>query len=275
VSETGGLPYSIGPYVIESVLAKGALGMLARARDDEHGIVALRILKPVLAIDHAYIGRLERQLERARSVVHPRLAAPVAWGSAEDEYLVASPFAEGTPLAEYRTDRPLGVDAAGVVLGDISSALAALHEADVVHEGISADKVIVGDDGHACLIGAGMISFGAYSMVTTRFDQVMGNVNYLPPEVIKGFEPGLPADVYALSCVAFECLSGEPPFDHRFVYEIALAHLERSAPHLAERADGLPRAWAEIVDAGLSSDPDDRPSARDFAAAFDVSDPAG
>jgi serine/threonine protein kinase len=269
VGVVGGIPESIGPYEIEAKLANGALGILVRARArPARRLVALRILKSALASDAVYVTRLERQLERARVIVHRHLATPIAWGAVGDRYVVASTFAEGKSVATYRNDHGLDFETAGMVLGDITSALSALHERDFVHEGINAEKVVVSEDRRATLVGAGMVSFGAYSMLTTRRDQIMGDVNYLAPEAIMGFEPGPPADVYALSCVAFTCLTGHSPFRDASMYEIPLAHLERPAPRLGEAVTGVPAAWATVVDAGLANNPKERPTAQDFAAVF-------
>jgi serine/threonine protein kinase len=265
----GGLPTKIGPYEIDGEIGQGALGALVRARHEEGGeVVALRILKPVLASDPVYIERLGHQLEQVRGLDHPGLSVPIAWGSFDGTYVVASTLARGEPLSGYPTDEPIETMPAGVIIADIAGALAALHGAGVVHQSVNADKVVIGPEGHATLVGAGMVSAGAYSMLTTRFDQVMGDVNYLAPELIRGFEPGPGSDVYALACIAFRCLGGSTPFEHLWLYEIPLAHLERTPPRLEEVAADVPPAWAGVVNAALADDPDDRPTARGFVDAF-------
>jgi serine/threonine protein kinase len=265
----GGLPTRIGPYEIDGEVGQGALGLLVRAHREESGeVVALRVLKPVLASDPVYIARLVHQLEQVRGLDHPGLSVPIAWAMFDDVYVVASTLARGVPLSGYPRDEPIETTPAGVIIGDVAGALTALHGGGVVHQSLNADKVVIGPDGHATLVGAGMVSAGAYSMLTTRFDQVMGDVNYLAPELIRGFEPGPASDVYALACIAFRCLGGSTPFEHLWLYEIPLAHLERTPPPLEEVVIDVPPPWAVVVNAALANDPEDRPDARDFVDAF-------
>jgi serine/threonine protein kinase len=265
----GGLPARIGPYKIDGEVGQGALGPLVRAQhEDGGGVVALRVLKPVLASDPVYIARLVHQLEQVHVLDHPGLSVPIAWARFDDVYVVASTLARGEPLSGQPSDEPIETTAAGVIIRDIAGALTALHSAGLVHQSLNADKVVIGPDGHATLVGAGMVSAGAYSMLTTRFDQVMGDVNYLAPELIRGFEPGPASDIYALACLAFRCLGGSTPFEHLWLYEIPLAHLERTPPRLEDVVVEVPPAWASVVNAALADRPEDRPGARDFVDAF-------
>ena len=269
MSRDGGIPTRVGPYEIEGAVAQGALGPLVRAHIHESGeVVALRLLKPVLASDPVYIARLERQLRMVRELDHPSLAVPIAWGMYGSTYAVVSTFAHGQSLSSYPSDIPIEIEAAGVIIHDLADALTTLHGAGLVHQSLNADKVVIDTDGQAILVGAGMVFAGAYSMLTTRFDQLMGDVNYLAPEVIRGFEPGPASDIYSLACVAFRCLAGSTPFEHIWLYEIALAHLERTPPRLAEVATDVPPAWAGAVDAALEESPEARPDAREFGDAF-------
>jgi serine/threonine-protein kinase len=265
----GGFPTTIGPYEIEGVIAPGALGPVMRGHTRERGdAVAVRILKPALASDPVYIARLEHQLEEISRLDNPRLAVPIAWASFDGNYVVASTLALGRPLSQYPSDEPIAIDAAAVIIRDLAAALATVHDAGAVHQGLNPDKAVIGPDGHAMLVGAGMVSAGAYSMLTTRIDQVMGDVNYLAPELIRGYEPSFASDIYALACLTFRCLTGQTPFGHRWLYEVALAHMERTPPGLLDVATDLPPQWGRVVDAALAEKPEDRPDAREFGDAF-------
>jgi serine/threonine kinase PknH len=264
-----GISTCIGPYEIDGDVAQGALGPLVRAHVRHSGeVVALRLLKSALASDPTYIARLESQLEPVSKLDHRSLSKPIAWAMFDGTYVVASTFAGGMPLSSFPRDEPIQIDTAGVIMSDLAGALATLHGAGLIHQGVNADKVVIGADDHATLVGAGMVFAGAYSMLTTRFDQVIGDVNYLAPEIIRGYEPGPASDIYSLACVAFRCLTGSTPFEHLWLYEIPLAHLERTPPRLAEVVADVPPAWPVVVDAALAENPEDRPNARDFGDAF-------
>ena len=234
-------------------------------------MVALRILKPALASDPVYIARLERQLEQVRDLDNARLAVPIAWARYDGTYVIASTFAPGTPLSKYPDDELIEMEAAAAIIRDLAGAFGTVHDANAVHQGVNPDKAVVGSDGRAMLVGTGMVSAGAYSMLTTRIDQVMGDVNYLAPELIQGFEPTSGPTSTWLACIAFRCLTGHTPFGQVWLYEVALADMERTAPPLGEVVADAPAQWAQVVDAALAENPDDRPDAREFVDAFTIS----
>jgi hypothetical protein len=120
--------------------------------------------------------------------------------------------------------------------------LVALHGADIVHGGIAADKIVVGEE-------SPRDTRGRRDRHLRRAQRQLSGAGG-----DQRLRAGLPADVCALSCVAFKCLSGRTPFDQHWLYEIALAHLERAAPRLAEAVEGAPPSWAAVVDAGLAND---------------------
>jgi serine/threonine-protein kinase len=256
----------LGPYRLGPEIARGALGRVVHAVDTDNGRdVALRILKPALASDILYLRRLEEQLAKTSRVEHTGLEQLYTWGPIGQGYVIASAFIPGIPLTSTRDQSPIVRDCAGIVLVDIARALAALHTAGIVHQGLSPDKVIHRKDCHATIVGAGLVTFGAYSMLTTRFDQVMGGVGYLAPEVIRGEPPAAPSNIYALGCLAFVCLTGKPPFNDAGVFEVALAHLEKDPPRLAEMVPGIAPELDRLVASTLAKDPAVRPTSEEMA----------
>ncbi len=118
----------------------------------------------------------------------------------------------------------------------------------------------------------GLAKGPAYTRLT-RPGQVMGTLDYLAPELIRG-EPATPlTDVYALGCVAFECVAGRAPFAEKSLFEVGLAHLEEQPPDpCADRAD-LPPGFSSALLAALEKDAAQRPSsagafAEGLSAAF-------
>jgi serine/threonine-protein kinase len=121
--------------------------------------------------------------------------------------------------------------------------------------------------------GAALTDFGlatgpAYT-VLTRTGQVMGTLDYIAPELIRGEEAGPASDIYSLGCMVYECLTGEPPFASRRVFEIAAAHLDESPPTLSRRRTDLSPALAGVVDAAMAKEPAQRPrTGKAFANLF-------
>ena len=89
--------------------------------------------------------------------------------------------------------------------------------------------------------------------------QMLGTLDYIAPEMLRGEEPGPSADLYALGCVVFECLAGEPPFGGHSMFEVGMAHLGDVPPDpCAERGDAPP-ALSEVVLRALAKEPSERP----------------
>ena len=100
----------------------------------------------------------------------------------------------------------------------------------------------------------------------TKPGQVMGTVDYIAPELIRGDSTGPAADVYALGCVIYECLAGAPPFADRRLFEIASAHLDDPPPDVSVARADVPRPLAEILQGAMAKDPAARPrTGRAFA----------
>jgi serine/threonine protein kinase len=96
----------------------------------------------------------------------------------------------------------------------------------------------------------------------------VGTLDYLAPELVRGSAATAASDVCALGCIVFECLAGKPPFAHRDLTHIGLAHLSEEPPDLTEKA-GVPPAVGAAVLRALEKDPTRRPrTASEYVAAL-------
>lgn len=128
-----------------------------------------------------------------------------------------------------------------------------------MHRDIKPANVLFDGEGVAMLTDFGLAKGRAYT-VLTRPGQVMGTLDYLAPELIRGQPATVATDVYALGCVAFECLEGRPPFGDKGAFQVGLAHLEEPPPVPgAARTDVPPQLPAAIL-AALEKDPERRPA---------------
>jgi serine/threonine protein kinase len=250
----------LGPYRIEARLGQGGMGIVFRATHlGDGGVVALKVLRDELNQDEAYKRRLAREARAAAEVDHPNLARVLAVGEADGRSYLAVRYVEGRSLAErLAAEGPLAMPALLRLAAEVGAALDALHRRGLVHRDVKPSNLMLAADGGAVLGDFGLAKGRAYT-VLTRPGQVLGTLDYLAPELIRG-QPAAPAsDLYALGCVLFECIAGAPPFAGRGILRVGMAHLEEEPGDPAAARGDLPPEVSWTVRQALAKDPGRRP----------------
>jgi len=259
----------LGGYTLEEALGEGGMGLVFRARAEDGREVALKVLKIELAGDLVFQHRF-RQEARAASEVHdPHLVPIIEAAEADGRHYLAVDYVPGGSLGDRISESTtLGIAELARVISEVAAGLDALHGAGIVHRDIKPHNILFSADGTAMLTDFGLAKGPAYT-VLTRPGQVMGTLDYLAPELIRG-QPATPlTDVYALGCLAFECATGKAPFADKGIFEVGLAHLEEPPPDPAAARPELSPALAAALLSALEKDPADRPaSAGAFADAL-------
>jgi serine/threonine protein kinase len=251
---------TLGPYRLESVLGEGAVGVVfAAVATGDDAVVALKVLKRVLSGNEVYRQRFVREARVAREVRHRHLVPILDLGEARGHHYLAAEHVDGGSLGDLIEARgQLSVEDAVRLAAEIASALDALHRHGIVHRDVKPSNVMLDRDGRAAVTDFGLAKGPAYT-VLTKPGQVMGTVDYIAPELIRGESTGPAADVYALGCVIYECLAGGPPFGDRGLWEVAGAHLDDPPPDASAARPDVPRPLAEILQAAMAKDPAARP----------------
>jgi serine/threonine protein kinase len=248
----------LGPYVIEEMLGEGSMGIVFRASHDDGAVVALKVLRPELSDDPVYRRRFEREGRIASNLTHRHLVEVMDVGEAEGWNYLASRFIPGESLAErLERDGPLPVEDVVRLAAEVGTALDTLHASELVHRDVKPSNVMLAESG-AELTDFGVARGTADSVLTTP-GRVVGTVDYLAPEVIRGDPAEPPADVYALGCLLYECVSGTPPFGTRPFADAALAHISEEPPDPCIGRRDLPRNLWTALRQALAKDPADRP----------------
>jgi serine/threonine protein kinase len=257
----------LGPYRIEARLGEGGMGIVFRAvRDGDGRRVALKVLRHELNQDAAYKRRLAREARAAAEIDHPNLTRVLEAGEADGRSYLAVRYVDGRSLAErLLAEGPLPLADLLRLAAEVGAGLDALHERGLVHRDVKPSNIMLATDGTAVLGDFGLAKGRAYTLLTTP-GQVLGTLDYLAPELIRGQSAGPMSDLYALGCVIFECMAGAPPFAGRGILRIGMAHLEEEpGDPIAGRTDLTP-AVAWTVRQALAKDPSRRPpSATAFA----------
>ncbi len=250
----------LGPYRLEELLGEGGMGLVFRAvNENDGGEVALKVLKAELSEDDTYRRRFTHEARSAAEVTHAHLVPILDAGELDGRYYLAVRYVRGETLEQrIQAGGPLPLPDVLRLATEIASGLDALHQHGVVHRDIKASNLLIDEEGRTLLTDFGLAKGRAYTALT-RPGQVVGTLDYLAPELIRG-EPGTPAsDIYGFGCTIYECVAGKTPFGHKTLLQVGLAHLdEEPADPGAERDLWTPElSWAVLQ--ALEKDPARRP----------------
>ncbi|MBM4362716.1 MAG: serine/threonine protein kinase, partial [Deltaproteobacteria bacterium] len=266
----------LGPYLIVRRLGRGRLGTtyLARAEGLD---VRLKVLSPAAARDATAVQRYLTLSRMVGAIDHPGLPGPISTGLVDGVPYVAHPHIEGQTLAaRIARTSAMHVEEARPVLRSILEALEALHAGRLVHGALRAENVLLrtsadGTDSVVLLdAGAHLLDLGRGA--TREPLARMGSARSLSPEQIHGETPDHGSDLYSFGAIAYEVLSGQPPFPGATLAESLLGHVARPPRPFAEVA---PPGWvgpalAEFVQGLLSKRAAERPAgARSALGAFE------
>ncbi|HVA58494.1 MAG: serine/threonine-protein kinase [Gemmatimonadaceae bacterium] len=263
-------------YRLDRQIGAGAMATVYLAQDlKHHRPVAIKVLKPQLT---ATLGgeRFLREVEISARLTHPLILGLFDSGELGGFLFYVMPYVEGESL-RARLDRegPLPVAEACHILRDVADALAYAHRHGVVHRDIKPDNILLAD-GHAMIADLGVakaVSDASADDLTrarlTMPGTTVGTPAYMAPEQAAA-DPDIDAraDLYAFGVVAYEMLSGRPPFTGATTQQVVAAHVSRAPEPLAKFRAGLPTAVEALVMQCLEKDPAKRP--RDAGALLPV-----
>jgi eukaryotic-like serine/threonine-protein kinase len=239
--------------------------------------VVFKVLVPDVTADMS-VERFKREILFAAQLQHPHIVPVLSAGDLNGLPYYTMPFVEGESLRE-RLPRQgvLPLDETLHILREVADALAYAHAQGVVHRDIKPDNILL-SAGHALVTDFGVARalfdsrLGPVADTLTRPGTTCGTAGYMPPEQVTG-EPGTDhrADVYSFGCLAYELLTGAPPFGHTPVSEVLNAHLREPPPPLASARRDIPARLPALVMRCLQKTPDRRPrSARELLEELDA-----
>jgi YVTN family beta-propeller protein len=195
-------------YRVDSMVGRGGIWVVYRATDLSLGRpVALKLIAPELAEDESFRARFLREPRLAASLDHPAVIPIYEAGEHDGQLYLAMRFVEGSDMKTLlERDGKLPPERALAVLGQVAGALDAAHARALVHRDVKPVNMLLDEAGHAYLTDFGITKqVGGASTDTGR---VVGTLDYLAPEQIRGEPVDGRTDCYALACVLYECLAG-------------------------------------------------------------------
>jgi serine/threonine-protein kinase len=248
-------------YVVEELVGRGGMGEVYRALDQRlERPVALKLLAPRLADDPGFRDRLLRESRLAASLDHPNVVPIYETGESEGRLFIAMRYVEGTDLKTLlRRDGTLSPERACALAGQVGDALDAAHARGLVHRDVKPSNVLIDEQGgreHCYLADFGLTQSASESGPADG--QLMGTLEYVAPEQIRGEVVDGRADVYALGCLLFEALTGTLPFAGASDVALIYSHLEEAPPRASDRRPDLPEAADDVLARAMAKDPDAR-----------------
>jgi serine/threonine-protein kinase len=258
-------------YRIEEVIGRGGMSVVYLA---EHARlerkVALKVLAPELAGSERFHDRFLRESKLAASLDHPNIVPIYDADEAEGVLYIAMRYVEGSDLKQtIREAGRLEPLRASAIVDQVASALDAAHARGLVHRDVKPANVLLTHEDHAYVSDFGLTKRAVSVSGLTETGQLIGTIDYVAPEQIKGDPVDQRADVYSLGCLLFECLTGHAPYPRDIEVGVLWAHVETPPPSLAEERPELPSEVDDVVALAMAKDPAERTAAAgDVAAGF-------
>jgi serine/threonine protein kinase len=258
----------LGDYLIESVVGRGGMSVVYRARHSRLGmLVALKVLAPELSADDVFRERFLREAQMAASMDHPNVIPIHDMGLHEDSlYIILRYVAGGDLKGLLSTTGPIEMERALALLTPVGAALDAAHTRGLIHRDVKPANILIqrsdsGRDEHVYLTDFGIAKSASFDIGLTKSGASVGTLGYMAPEQFEGQAVSAQTDVYALAATLHECLVGRVPFRHELAEGARPSHGELEPPS-ALRPD-LPPSLDTVLRQALAKDPSVRQASCD------------
>jgi serine/threonine-protein kinase len=247
-------------YEVDSVLGQGGMAKVFKGTDRVLGrTVAVKVLSPQFAGDDQFVARFRREAQAAAGLNHPNIVSVFDTGDQGDVHYIVMEYVEGRTLRDaIRQEGPLHPERAVEITEEVARALAAAHEAGLVHRDVKPGNIMLTSNGSDVKV----MDFGIARTTTgdtlTQTAAVLGTASYLSPEQAQGQSVDARTDIYSLGCVLYEMLTGRPPFAGDSPVSIAYKHVKEN-PDPPSRLNGdVTPALEAVVMKMLAKNPANR-----------------
>ncbi|MEX0900531.1 MAG: protein kinase [Gammaproteobacteria bacterium] len=256
-----------GRYRIERVSGAGGMGVVYCARDLQLNVdVALKLLHPDGHDTEDSLARLRREVLLTRRVSHPNVVRLHDIGRDGALTFITMDHIAAPTLRDRLADGPLGVQRSLRIAHQVALGLGAAHAQGIVHRDLKPANVLVDDDNRAWLADFG-IARGGGDGTTTRAEALVGTLDYLAPEQVRGDPVTSQADIYAFGLMLWEMLTTEIPMTGATREETLARRAAGRLPARLPRGDTIPKSVESVVRRCLADDPADRYPTIEAAAA--------
>ena len=255
---------------VEEVVGRGDMGVVYRAEELAlQRPVALKLIVAEYSGDERFRERFRRESRIAAAIDHPNILPVFDAGDEAGVLYIMMRFVKGPDLGEViATHGRLEPPRAAQITRQVGDALDAAHARGMLHRDVKPSNVLLGRRDHVYLGDFGLAKPAGSAGGLTRQGTVVARAEYVAPEQILNERVDARADTYALGCVLFEALTGEPPFARWAGGPGPLAHLDAPPPSPLDLCPDLPEEFDDVVRRAMAKDPSERyPSAGDLGQA--------
>ncbi|OBB79210.1 serine/threonine protein kinase [Mycobacterium colombiense] len=248
-----------GPYRLGRLLGRGGMGEVYEA---EHTVkqwtVALKLMSHTFSQDPVFRKRMEREARITGRLLEPHVVPIHDYGEIDGQLFLEMRLIEGVDLDSLlEREGPLPAPRAVAIIHQVASALDAAHAAGVTHRDVKPQNILITGDDFAYLVDFGIASAKTDEKLT-QLGTAVGTLKYMAPERFSSDEVTSRADVYALACVLYECLTGAPPYGADSTGVLVTAHMMHPIPKPSAHGADVSPAFDAVIAAGMAKDPSER-----------------
>ncbi len=267
-NETGNtlIGRSLGPYIVNSKLGQGGMGIVYLARDTRlDRPVAIKMLSPQYTQNMQHRERLRREAQAAARLSHPGIATVYALEEFGDSLYIVYEYVLGKTLLQYMAGSPLTLSLLLDVAVQTAGALTAAHEQGIIHRDIKPENIVRTEHGTIKILDFGLVRFQDFSQNLpksnkrlTQSGMFLGTPAYASPEQLLGLDVDFHTDIFSFGVVLYELAAGNHPFAASDpVSEIARI-LEMEVSSLTQANPAIPEKFERIVRLCLRKKPAER-----------------
>lgn len=246
-----------GRYRLIAQQGSGGMAVIYKAIDQALGrTVAVKILRPSLTNDPAFLARFRNEARSVANLAHPNIVTVHDVGSDGPTHYIVMEFVEGQDLKRIiKTEGALDVQRALNLAILICAGIGFAHRAGLVHADVKPQNMLVTREDILKVTDFGIAQALTDVQPGEKQSVVWGSPHYFAPEQARGEKPTPASDVYSIGIVMFEMLTGRLPYTGANQQELALAHLRERVPLVTEFNPTIPESLAKIVYKTMSKEP--------------------
>jgi serine/threonine protein kinase len=255
-----------GKYQVLEEIGRGGMGVVYKGQDLSLGrMVAIKVLPEQFNTDDEVIQRFKKEARAMAALDHPNIVPVYAIGQFRNFHYFVMKFLDGRTVADIlEHKRSMGQDRfepreVQRAMIDVCRGLGHAHAKGLVHRDIKPGNIMIAPDGTVTIMDFGIVKEQSGGEALTRTGLVFGTPEYMAPEQAQGHAtPGPTTDIYSLGVVAYEMLSGVPPFRGDTPFSVVIKHIKEPPPPLMSRVEGVNRALQDVVFRCLEKRPENR-----------------